>query len=112
MECIHHTNSFIGGGFGGKKESGQLRFGCLDRPWKRTVQHQQEEWQYSVNTPTCATHKHHRTESSREPQKLHENVSDTKNRSLDIKYLSHSKRSQSKRYSIEDFSENRKRRKI
>lgn len=111
MECIHHTNSFIGGGFGGKKESGQLRFGCLDRPWKRTV-HQQKEWQYSVNTQTCATHKHHRTESSGELQKLHENVSDTKNRSLDNKALSHSNRSQSKRYNSEDFSENRKRRKI
>lgn len=111
MECIHHTNSFIGGGFGGKKESGQLRFGCLDKPWKRTV-HQQKEWQYSVNTLTCATHKHHRTESSRESQKLNENVSDSKNRTLDNKSLSHSNRSQSKRYSSEDFSENRKLRKI
>jgi U11/U12 small nuclear ribonucleoprotein SNRNP35 len=27
----------LGGGFGGKKESGQLRFGCRDRPWKRPI---------------------------------------------------------------------------
>lgn len=35
------TNNFIpflGGGFGGRKESGQLRFGCVDRPWKRPIQ--------------------------------------------------------------------------
>lgn len=25
----------LGGGFGGKKESGQLRFGCRDKPWKK-----------------------------------------------------------------------------
>ena len=25
----------LGGGFGGKKESGQLRFGCRDKPYKR-----------------------------------------------------------------------------
>ena len=27
----------LGGGFGGKKESGQLRFGCRDRPFKRPL---------------------------------------------------------------------------
>lgn len=27
----------LGGGFGGKKESGQLRFGCRDRPWKKPI---------------------------------------------------------------------------
>ena len=27
----------LGGGFGGKKESGQLRFGCRDRPFKRPI---------------------------------------------------------------------------
>ena len=26
-----------GGGFGGRKESGQLRFGCIDRPWKKHI---------------------------------------------------------------------------
>ena len=26
-----------GGGFGGRKESGQLRFGCIDRPWKKPI---------------------------------------------------------------------------
>ena len=24
----------LGGGFGGNKKSGQLRFGCIDRPFK------------------------------------------------------------------------------
>lgn len=28
----------LGGGFGGKKESGQLRFGCRDRPFRRPEQ--------------------------------------------------------------------------
>lgn len=27
----------LGGGFGGRKEAGQLRFGCADRPWKRPI---------------------------------------------------------------------------
>lgn len=27
----------LGGGFGGKKESGQLRFGCRDRPFQRPM---------------------------------------------------------------------------
>ena len=27
----------LGGGFGGNKEAGQLRFGCRDRPWKRAI---------------------------------------------------------------------------
>jgi U11/U12 small nuclear ribonucleoprotein SNRNP35 len=27
----------LGGGFGGKKESGQLRFGCKDRPWRKPI---------------------------------------------------------------------------
>lgn len=29
--------NFSGGGFGGKKESGQLRFGGKDRPFKRPI---------------------------------------------------------------------------
>ena len=27
----------VGGGFGGRKESGQLRFGGIDRPFKRPL---------------------------------------------------------------------------
>nr|XP_026693759.1 U11/U12 small nuclear ribonucleoprotein 35 kDa protein-like [Ciona intestinalis] len=27
----------LGGGFAGKKEAGQLRFGCRDRPFKRPI---------------------------------------------------------------------------
>ncbi len=27
----------LGGGFGGKKESGQLRFGCRERPWRKPI---------------------------------------------------------------------------
>uniref|UniRef100_A0A6A7FR21 U11/U12 small nuclear ribonucleoprotein 35 kDa protein n=1 Tax=Hirondellea gigas TaxID=1518452 RepID=A0A6A7FR21_9CRUS len=27
----------LGGGWGGRKESGQLRFGCRDRPWRNPV---------------------------------------------------------------------------
>lgn len=27
----------LGGGFGGRKGSGQLRFGCRDRPWKMPI---------------------------------------------------------------------------
>ncbi|KAK7069933.1 small nuclear ribonucleoprotein 35kDa (U11 U12) [Halocaridina rubra] len=27
----------LGGGFGGRKEAGQLRFGCVERPWKRPI---------------------------------------------------------------------------
>lgn len=28
---------YLGGGFGGKKESGQLRFGGRDRPFKKPI---------------------------------------------------------------------------
>jgi len=37
----------LGGGFGGRKESGQLRFGCLDRPWKKPIalQYADQEFQ-------------------------------------------------------------------
>lgn len=27
----------LGGGFGGRKESGQLRFGCRDRPFRKPI---------------------------------------------------------------------------
>lgn len=27
----------LGGGWGGKKESGQLRFGCRERPWQKPI---------------------------------------------------------------------------
>lgn len=27
----------LGGGWGGRKEAGQLRFGCQDRPWKKPI---------------------------------------------------------------------------
>ncbi|XP_063610864.1 U11/U12 small nuclear ribonucleoprotein 35 kDa protein-like [Penaeus indicus] len=27
----------LGGGWGGRKEAGQLRFGCVDRPWKKPI---------------------------------------------------------------------------
>ena len=30
-------HAFVGGGFGGKKESGQLRFGGRDRPFKEPM---------------------------------------------------------------------------
>ncbi|KAF2364247.1 RNA recognition motif domain, partial [Trinorchestia longiramus] len=34
----------LGGGWGGRKEAGQLRFGCVDRPWKRPIRvHKREE---------------------------------------------------------------------
>lgn len=32
----------LGGGFGGKKESGQLRFGCRDRPFRKPFVIQQK----------------------------------------------------------------------
>lgn len=34
---IRFISMFLGGGFGGKKESGQLRFGGKDRPFKRPI---------------------------------------------------------------------------
>ncbi|XP_046647176.1 U11/U12 small nuclear ribonucleoprotein 35 kDa protein-like [Daphnia pulicaria] len=95
----------LGGGFGGKKESGQLRFGCLDRPWKRPVQVELN----CSKTPTCDTHKHankYRTESERLPRNLHETKDGRRDKSRS--YLN---RNQAKRYGSEDSSENPKRRK-
>lgn len=34
----------LGGGFGGKKESGQLRFGCKDRPFKRPISYEKDNY--------------------------------------------------------------------
>ncbi|KAL7637397.1 UNVERIFIED_CONTAM: hypothetical protein RMT77_012125 [Armadillidium vulgare] len=43
----------LGGGWGGKKESGQLRFGCRDRPWHRPIiipsVHKPEEKKYDTD---------------------------------------------------------------
>lgn len=40
-EAGHQVKGWIprrlGGGWGGRKEAGQLRFGCQDRPWKRPI---------------------------------------------------------------------------
>lgn len=33
----------LGGGFGGKKESGQLRFGCRDRPYQKPTSYSNKE---------------------------------------------------------------------
>ncbi|XP_055331746.1 U11/U12 small nuclear ribonucleoprotein 35 kDa protein-like [Paramacrobiotus metropolitanus] len=45
MECERVLSGWkprrLGGGFGGKKESGQLRFGCRDKPWRK----QSRGWQ-------------------------------------------------------------------
>jgi len=41
FECEHLLPYWVprrlGGGFGGKKESGQLRFGCKDRPFRKPI---------------------------------------------------------------------------
>lgn len=39
----------LGGGFGGKKESGQLRFGCRDRPFKKPIKLMSKEELLSLN---------------------------------------------------------------
>lgn len=40
-EAGHQVKGWIprrlGGGWGGRKEAGQLRFGCLNRPWKKPI---------------------------------------------------------------------------
>lgn len=40
-EAGHQVKGWIprrlGGGWGGRKEAGQLRFGCRDRPWKKPI---------------------------------------------------------------------------
>lgn len=33
MSCY----TILGGGLGGRKESGQLRFGCRDRPFRKPI---------------------------------------------------------------------------
>ena len=40
----------LGGGFGGKKESGQLRFGCRDRPFKRPIVLRKDSNKLSMDT--------------------------------------------------------------
>lgn len=37
FEKMINFANFAGGGFGGKKESGQLRFGGKDRPFKKPI---------------------------------------------------------------------------
>lgn len=46
----------LGGGFGGRKKSQQLRFGCKDRPWKKPV----SEHKYSSRSEFHRATKHQR----------------------------------------------------
>jgi len=50
----------MGGGFGGKKESGQLRFGGRDRPFKRPINLQQENKPYSRRHESRDSNRHRR----------------------------------------------------
>lgn len=49
----------VGGGFGGRKESGQLRFGCLDRPWKKPI-----ALQYADKESLLKPNNHYKKEKS------------------------------------------------
>ncbi|ESO87593.1 hypothetical protein LOTGIDRAFT_179268 [Lottia gigantea] len=40
----------LGGGFGGKKESGQLRFGCKDRPFRKPYSLERKEKEFRGRT--------------------------------------------------------------
>ena len=54
--CNINKLLFLGGGFGGKKESGQLRFGGRDRPFRKPLpvpsmkrkMHEEEDKKYEV----------------------------------------------------------------
>lgn len=55
---------FLGGGFGGRKESGQLRFGCIDRPWKiptpnRHYEVRNRQTSLPVDKHTCSIKGYH-----------------------------------------------------
>ena len=55
----------FGGGFGGKKESGQLRFGCRDRPFQKPL-HLKDEAKHHVRTEFQGFGDHRR--GSRRPE--------------------------------------------
>ena len=55
----------LGGGFGGKKESGQLRFGCRDRPFKRPIILRKQSSKSSTDfIHSKYKHSHHYSHSS------------------------------------------------
>ncbi|KAK6179816.1 hypothetical protein SNE40_012087 [Patella caerulea] len=53
MECERVLKGWVprrlGGGFGGKKESGQLRFGCKDRPFRKPYSIEQNDSRFNFN---------------------------------------------------------------
>lgn len=81
----------LGGGFGGKKESGQLRFGARDRPFKQPtsshlrIPYEQKFSDNWTNHHTEEKPKRHRSPSSsrhqRESSKRHRSRSPTDSRS-------------------------------
>lgn len=61
----------LGGGFGGKKESGQLRFGGRDRPYKKPIslELKEDEARRERMRKRAAEEKEHRRDRSREYDK-------------------------------------------
>ncbi|KAA0202944.1 hypothetical protein HAZT_HAZT010284 [Hyalella azteca] len=67
----------LGGGWGGRKEAGQLRFGCVDRPWRKPIMQQKNEDSKSFGGPP--THNSgHRNFSFHEPYARKSNMESRK----------------------------------
>ncbi|CAG2162113.1 unnamed protein product, partial [Oppiella nova] len=67
----------LGGGFGGRKESGQLRFGCRDRPWRRPIRLHKESsdgssshWSRSHGRHSTDGHRSHSRRDDRTDSKF------------------------------------------
>ena len=84
----------LGGGFGGKKESGQLRFGCRERPFQKPYSVIQEESSRSVsNLP-----RRHYQERGRERDQKRRSISPHRHRSSSYRRHSGSRKHYSRRY--------------
>ena len=83
----------LGGGFGGRKESGQLRFGCIDRPWKKPITNRHYEVQSRSLSDVNNTYSTRAGPSTDEKVRQREEYSSRRKRKID----DHSSRRESRR---------------
>lgn len=95
----------LGGGFGGKKESGQLRFGGRDRPFRRPIPSEQDRMQHNSYSRGSRDH-----ESSRENHSHRDRERDKRERDWGVKRSSshyHDRDGDAKRYRGRDSEKSR-----
>ncbi|XP_015780945.1 PREDICTED: U11/U12 small nuclear ribonucleoprotein 35 kDa protein-like [Acropora digitifera] len=102
---VRDVGKLAGGGFGGKKESGQLRFGGRDRPFRRPIPSEQDRMQHNSYSRGSRDH-----ESSRENHSHRDRERDKRERDWGVKRSSshyHDRDGDTKRYRGRDSEKSR-----